>query len=163
MKIRSKISRDLFGHPDEVTNAHFVYLKIFEFFTAWMTIKLAWEWGLYTLKITDVVLPLGLARIIDISFMHNQYMPIINAILITIIVLVSFLRVGFKWQYMVAFILLHIQYVARFSIGEIPHSANLAGMALFSFAMGTLFFDQKDNRYRFIIGITIFYIGFGYF
>ena len=163
MKIGKQIAWDLFGHPNEVTNAHYVYLKAFELFTAGMTIMLAWEWGLYTLKITDVVLPLGIARIIDISFMHNQFMPLFNASLITILVLISFFRIGYKWQYMIVFLLLHIQYVARFSIGEIPHSANLAGMALFSFAMGTLFFENKDNRYRFIIGITIFYIGFGYF
>lgn len=163
MNIKSKIIDDLFGYPIELTKAHLIYFKVFEFFIAWKTIDYAWEWGLYTLKITDVVLPLGLAKLIDISFMHNHYMPIINAILITVIVIISFFRIGFKWQYLVAIILLHVQYVARFSIGEIPHSANLPGMALFSFAMGTLFFQTKDNRYRFIIGITVFYIGFGYF
>lgn len=36
-------------------------------------------------------------------------------------------------------------------------------MALFSFAMGLAFFENKSERYRFIIGITIFYIGAGYF
>lgn len=163
MNIKSKIIDDLFGYPVELTKAHLIYFKIFELFIVWKTIDYAWEWGLYTLKITDVVLPLGLAKLIDISFMHNHYMPIINAILITVIVIISYFRIGFKWQYLVAIILLHVQYVARFSIGEIPHSANLPGMALFSFAMGTLFFKTKDNRYRFIIGITVFYIGFGYF
>ncbi|GAB5486204.1 MAG: hypothetical protein Pars93KO_26380 [Parasphingorhabdus sp.] len=163
MNIGKSITNNLFGHPEKLTNAHLVYFKVLEFFVAWKTIEYAWYWGLYTLKINDVVLPLGFANIVDISFMHNGYTPLINASLITIVVILSFFRIGFKWQYLLVMFLLHVQYVARFSIGEIPHSANLPGMALFSFAMGTLFFSTKESKYRFIIGITVFYIGFGYF
>ena len=75
----------------------------------------------------------------------------------------AFFRKGPNWLYMFVFILLHIQYVARFSIGEIPHSANLPGMALFSFAVGMIFFKDKVHLYRFIFGFTLFYIGLGYF
>lgn len=161
-KLGNYIVDNLFGHPEKVTNTHIVYLKIFELFVAYQTIVYAWEWGLYTLKITDVVLPLGIATMIDISFMHGNIMPLVNAGLITVITIATFFRLGWNWQYMVVFVLLHVQYVARFSIGEIPHSGNLLGMALFSFAVGTLFFHTRESKYRFIIGFTLFYIGLGY-
>ena len=162
MNIAKKITGNLFGNPEQVTPTHLIYLKLFEFFVAFKTIEYAWEWGFYTLKITDVVLPLGIAQLIDISFMHGNYLPLINAGLITVITIAAFFRLGWKWLYLLVFVLLHLQYVARFSIGEIPHSANLPGMALFSFAIGTLFFDTKASRYRFILGFTLFYIGLGY-
>ncbi|RNC85562.1 MAG: hypothetical protein ED557_01970 [Balneola sp.] len=163
MKLGAYIVKNLFGEPEELTKAHVIYFKIFELFMVYEVIWHSWYWGIYTLKIRDVVLPLGLARLVDISFMHNEFMPIIVASLTTIIVLVAFFRIGSKWLYAIALLLFHILYVARFSIGEIPHSANLVGMALFSFAIGLGFFDKKNERYRFIIGITIFYIGAGYF
>lgn len=161
-KIGKLIVDNLYGHPEKVTNSHIIYLKIFEFFVAFKTIDYAWEWGLYTLKITDVVLPLGIATMIDISFMHGNILPLVNASIITVLTIITFFRIGWNWQYMVIFVLLHIQYVARFSIGEIPHSANLLGMALFSFAVGLLFFHTRESKYRFIIGFTVFYIGLGY-
>jgi hypothetical protein len=162
-KIGTLIAENLYGSIENFGEAHKIYLKIFELFVVYEVINLAWEWGLYTLKIADVILPLGIATSIDISFMHGNSLPIINAILISILMVISFFRLGSKWQYAIAFVLLHFQYVARFSIGEIPHSANLAGMALFSFALGIPFFKEAESRYRFIIGFTIFYIGLGYF
>lgn len=163
MSIGKVITQNLYGEPEELSSAHRVYFKIFELFTLYYVIQLSWEWGLYTLKITDVVLPLGIANIIDISFMHGNNLPLINATLISVLMLFAFFRKGEKWIYMVALVLLHLQYVARFSIGEIPHSANLVGMALFSFAVGCTFFEKELHRYRFIFGFTIFYIGLGYF
>lgn len=162
-KLGKLITENLYGQVDNFGEAHKIYLKIFELFVVYEVIMLAWEWGLYTLKITDVVLPLGIATVIDISFMHGNYLPIVNAVLISLILVLSFFRIGSKWQYALAFVLLHFQYVARFSIGEIPHSANLVGMALFSFALGIPLFKEALDRYKFIIGFTIFYIGLGYF
>ena len=163
MNIGKLISTNLYGGSEELSTAQKIYFKVFEFFVLYNVIYLAWYWGLYTLKISDVVLPLGIATLIDISFMHDNNLPIINAILISILTILAFYRKGGKWIYMVVFILLHFQYVARFSIGEIPHSANLPGMALFSFAVGFIFFKDKVHLYRFIFGFTLFYIGLGYF
>ena len=77
MNLGSLITDNLFGKPDNLTKAHRFYFKIFELYIVYETINLAWEWGLYTLKISDVVLPLGIANIIDISFMHDNYLPFI--------------------------------------------------------------------------------------
>jgi len=163
MNIAHLIKENLYGGNDELSSAQVVYFKIFEFFVLYNVIQLSWYWGLYTLKITDIVLPLGIATIIDISFMHGNNLPLINAGLISILTVLAFFRKGPSWIYMVVFVLLHFQYVARFSIGEIPHSANLPGMALFSFAVGLIVFKESVHRYRFILGFTIFYIGLGYF
>jgi hypothetical protein len=163
MNIGKLISNNLYGGTEELSKAQNIYFKVFEFFILYNVIYLAWYWGLYTLKITDVVLPLGIATMIDISFMHGNNLPLINAGLITLVMIAAFFRKGPNWLYMFVFILLHIQYVARFSIGEIPHSANLPGMALFSFAVGMIFFKDKVHLYRFIFGFTLFYIGLGYF
>ena len=163
MNIGKLISNNLYGGTEELSKAQNIYFKVFEFFVLYNVIYLAWYWGLYTLKITDVVLPLGIATMIDISFMHGNNLPLINAGLITLVMIAAFFRKGPNWLYMFVFILLHIQYVARFSIGEIPHSANLPGMALLSFAVGMIFFKDKVHLYRFIFGFTLFYIGLGYF
>jgi len=163
MNIGKLISNNLYGGTDELSKAQNIYFKVFEFFVLYNVIYLAWYWGLYSLKITDVVLPLGIATMIDISFMHGNNLPLINAGLITLVMIAAFFRKGPHWIYMVVFVLLHFQYVARFSIGEIPHSANLLGMALFSFAVGMIFFKDKVHLYRFIFGFTLFYIGLGYF
>jgi hypothetical protein len=163
MKIGELIKNNLYGGSDELSQAQTIYFKIFEFFVLFNVIHLSWYWGLYTLKITDVVLPLGIATMIDISFMHGNNLPLINAGLISVLTVLAFFRKGPNWIYMVVFVLLHFQYVARFSIGEIPHSANLPGMALFSFAVGLIFFKERVHRYRFILGFTLFYIGLGYF
>lgn len=61
MKIGALIKDNLYGGSDELTHAQTIYFKIFEFFVLFNVIHLSWFWGLYTLKITDVVLPLGIA------------------------------------------------------------------------------------------------------
>jgi len=58
--------------------------------------------------------------------------------------------------------LLHIQYVARFSQGEIPHSMNLIGMSVLCFAVGAIWFPGKKQMPRFVLGSIIFFIGLGY-
>jgi len=63
---------------------------------------------------------------------------------------------------MVVMVLLHIQYVARFSQGEIPHSQNLIGMSVLCFAIGAWFFPDKKQMPRFVMGSIIFFIGLGY-
>jgi hypothetical protein len=125
-------------------------------------IKYAWQWGYYMLRNSEVVLPLGMANYIDISFLFSNSLSLINAGIITAIVIVSFFRWGFRWQYLLAMVLFHLQYVGRYSQGEIPHSANLIGLSLLAFAAGFLFFRQAIKRRRFILGTIIFFTGLGY-
>lgn len=162
MSVLATLQENLFEKDEDVHVGHAYFFKIFELFVVYETIRHAWLWGLYTLKIQDVVLPLGLANYIDISFMHGNSLPIVTAVLTSILVVASFFRLGSKWQYMLAAVLFHFQYIARFSIGEIPHSANLIGMSLLAFGIGFIYFDDAKKRMRFIIGVIIFFAGLGY-
>jgi len=162
MRILDTIQRNLFEPEKELHGSHYIFFKIFELFIASQAIYLVWYWGFYTLKITDVVLPLGLANYIDISFMHGNNLALWNAGIISALIIFAFFRSGSKWFYGIAFLLLHIQYVARFSIGEIPHSANLIGFSVLCFAIGLICFEEPDKRYKFILGSIIFFAGLGY-
>lgn len=162
MSIMSTLYENLFQPEKKLNVSHYIFFKLFEFFVLYNTIYLVWYWGFYTLKITDVILPLGLAQYIDISFMHGNTLPLWNAGIVTALVTAAFFRIKTKWVYPTAFLLLHLQYVARFSIGEIPHSANLIGFSVLCFALGMFFFDKEEDRYKFIIGSIIFFAGLGY-
>lgn len=157
------LRKNLFEYPEETREARLLFFKLFELFIVIETIHLSWYWGLYTLKIIDVVLPLGIANYIDISFMHGNNLPVWNAIIITVLAVLSYFRVTGRWGYAVIIVLFHIQYVARFSIGEIPHSANLIGLSVLSFAVGNLFFTKSEDRFAFIFGAILFFTGLGYF
>jgi len=117
---------------------------------------------IHTAQKYEVVLPLGLANYMDVSIFFDYHLALINAGFITLLSIAAFFRLGFKWQYMVVIVLLHMQYVIRFSQGEIPHSQNLIGMAVLCFAIGAWFFPDKKQMPRFVMGSIIFFIGLGY-
>jgi len=163
MRWTDKLSYQLFEPNRIQTAGEVIFFKLFELFVIYYTILFAWEWGIYTeFRNTDVVLALGLANYIDISIFFDNYLAIINAGFISILSIASFFRLGFRWQYMLVMVLLHVQYVARFSQGEIPHSQNLIGMAVLCFAIGAIFFPDKKQMPRFVLGSIIFFIGLGY-
>lgn len=152
---------NLFDFGREETAGEVIFFKVFELFVAAATIKLAWEWGLYTLRITDVVLPLGMARYVDIRFMLDGVTPVANAGAISVLVVAGFLRL-WRYAYLAGFLLLHLQYAARFTLGEIPHSSNLLGMTLLGLALAMLIFQDDVRRRRFALGFTYFFLGLGY-
>ncbi|MEX0904333.1 MAG: hypothetical protein WD604_01450 [Balneolaceae bacterium] len=163
MKWHEKIGVQLFEPDRPRTAGELIFFKVFELFIIFYTIKYAWEWGSYTaLRNAEVVLPLGLANYIDISVFFDYNLALVNAALITILAILSYFRLGARWQYMLVMVLLHLQYVARFSQGEIPHSSNLIGMAVLCFAVGAWFFPGKEQMPRFVMGSIIFFIGLGY-
>ncbi|MFU8812242.1 MAG: hypothetical protein ACNA78_04690 [Balneolaceae bacterium] len=154
--------RDNLYRPDHnETTGEVIFYRIFEFFIGYFVIWHAWVWGVYIPNLGEVMLPLGIANYIDISFMFNHWMGIGNAVLMTAAVLVGFFGRG-KYAYTIAIILFHFHYAARFSQGEISHGSNMVGAALFSFAMAHLFFDEADKRRKFTLGTLIFFIGLGY-
>jgi len=163
MKWTEKLGNQLFDPGRDQSPGEVVFFKLFELFVVFYTIKFAWEWGIYTdLRNIEVVLPLGLAKYIDVSIFFENQLAIINAAFITLLSIMSYLRFGFRWQYMVVMVLFHVQYVARFSQGEIPHSQNLIGMAVLCFAIGAIFFPDKKKMPRFVMGSIVFFIGLGY-
>lgn len=163
MKWYEKIGNQLFEPNRNVSPGELWFFKIFELFIVSYVIKYAWEWGFYTqLRNLEVVLPLGLANYIDVSHFFQNQMALVVAGLITVFTILAFFRLGTKWMYPLVMILLHMQYVIRFSQGEIPHSSNLIGMAVFCFAIGAIFFPGKKRMPRFVMGSIIFFVGLGY-
>lgn len=152
---------NLFDFEKPQTKGELIFFKVFELFIVWATIDLAWSWGAYILRISDIVLPLGIARYIDVSFMFDHHLSIINAVLITGLMVAGFFRLT-KYAYVAAFLLLHLQYAARYSLGEIPHSSNMLGMTLLGLSLGMLVYSDDLYRRRFTLGFTYFFVGFGY-
>jgi hypothetical protein len=155
------IFQNLFGFELEETKGEIVFFKLFELFVIGATIHLVWQWGAYIPRISDVVLPLGIAQYIDISFMFGDWNGLINAGLITALVIVGYFRL-WRFAYLTAFLLVHLQYAARFSLGEIPHSSNLIVMSLLGLALAMPAFTDAVHRRRFALGFTYFFIGLGY-
>lgn len=137
-------------------------LRAFEFFTVIYTLIYTWEWAFYILRLSDVVLPLGLANYIDISIFFSNSISISNAILITLFSVIPLLLKRGRWMYALAFLLFHLQHVARFSQGEIPHSANLVGFSLMGLGLAALFFKGMKKELSFAFGFALFFMGLGY-
>ncbi len=148
-----------FERPD--TTGQRVFRRAVELFAVASSLYLAWSWASYITRLSDVVLPLGIARYMDISILFGSTTaPALAA------VLTGFGLIGFwfrnRWAYAVAFLILVVLYAARFSQGEIPHSANLAGMTFLGFALGAAVFKNRTFADRFAVGFAYFSLGLGY-
>lgn len=148
-----------FKHADSVGVK--LYLRIFELFIAAYTIFYAWNWGYYILKISDVVLPLGLANYINVEIFFGNYLPLLCAAVMTIMAILAYFT-KLRWLYMIVFLLLHILYVTRFSLGEIPHSSNLVGFGILGLGLAGCFIKNKWEALSFAYGFLIFFVGLGY-
>ena len=155
------MSRELFDYEREETAGELLFFKLFELFIAGSVIHMAWEWGRYILRISDVVLALGVANYIDVSFLFGNGLSLLNAGLISLFVILGFFRIN-KYAYLVAFLLLHLQFATRFTLGEIPHSSNVVGMTLLGFSTAMILFSNATVRRRFVMGYTYFFVGLGY-
>ena len=162
MSLLSTLSRELFDYEREETTGEILFFKIFELFIAYCTVQYAWAWGLYIQRLSDVVLELGIANYLDASFFFGNGLSLGIAAMITIGVFLGFFRLS-RWGYVIAMLLLHLQFSIRFTQGEIPHSSNVLGMTLMGLAIGVFIFTDATYRRRFTMGFTYFFVGLGYF
>ncbi len=153
--------RDLFRIDENESEGEILLYKLFEGFVAINAVRLAWTWAFYIERIQENVHPLGLARYIDVSVFYHSPLAAWNAAAVTVL---SVLIVVFPWRWIpwIALALLHVQLVARDALGEISHSANFIGMSLLAIALGRSCYNAGTDRRRFIVGTTIFFVGFGY-
>ncbi|MEX0684455.1 MAG: hypothetical protein WD098_00505 [Balneolales bacterium] len=158
----NSLFRNLFEFEKPESRGEYIFFKIFELFIVYFAVKHAWEWGLYVERISDIVLPLGIANYLDVSFMFGTSLPLVNAFLITITLTIGFFGLFTRFAYLIALLLLHLQYATRFTLGEIPHSANLMGMTLLCFALAHIYFQDPTFRRRFAMGSVYFFCGLGY-
>lgn len=156
-----RIRDALFDQPEADTPLGAWHFRIWEFFIAAHSAYYGWEWGFYVLRNTDVVLSLGMARYIDVSLFFENSAALWNAGAITLLVGIGLAR-RWRYAYALAMVLLHMQYVTRFSQGEIPHSSNLVGMGLLALALTSIAFRDEVDRRRFAWASTWFFVGLGY-
>ena len=158
----ASLSRELFHFNRDETVGERVYFRVVELFLIYYTLQFCWEWGLYIQRnITEVMLPLGIAQYIDISFMFDQNVALVNAGLVTVLLVLGFFRL---WSpaYFTALVLFHLQYVSRYCLGEISHGSNLVGMGVLILGIAHLSFSSQSHRRRFTFGSLYFFIGLGY-
>ena len=156
-----KLLQNLFGFERKETVGEILFYRLFELFLIFWVIKYAWRWGLYMLRLEDVVLPLGIANYIDVTFMFSNHLSIVNAVLISALVVAGYLRQS-RYAYFVALLLLHLQYVARFSLGEISHGSNFVGIVLLAVSLATIVFEHPQEVRRAALGLAYFFFGLGY-
>lgn len=152
---------NLFAFDRDETAGEILFYRLFESFLVYMALFYAWSWGFYLQRISDVVLPLGIARYIDISFMFDHHLGLVNAGLITGLLLLGYFR-GVRIGYLGAILLLHVQYAARYCLGEISHGSTVVMLCLFLLGMATLAFDARRDIRRAGLGLCYFFVGLGY-
>lgn len=157
-----RVLQNLFQLDDPDSVGTKIQLRAFEFFAVIYTLIYTWEWAFYIPRLSDVVLPLGMANYLDISVFFSNDISIYNAVLISLFTLVPLLLKRVRWLYAIAFVLFHLQHVARFSQGEIPHSANLVAFSLMGLGLAALFFKGMKKELSFAFGFTLFFFGLGY-
>lgn len=157
------LAQNLFDYDAPHTAGQRILFRLLELFVVGFTISFCWEWAFYIdQRIETVLLPLGIAQYVDISFMFENGMALINAGGVTLLCLLGVLRIWPHLAYPAAVLLFHLQYVSRYCLGEISHGSNMVGISLVGFAVAMIFFDTEKLRKRFTFGYLYFFIGLGY-
>ncbi|HYW36443.1 MAG TPA: hypothetical protein VE868_13625 [Balneolaceae bacterium] len=151
----------LFNADREETNGSVLLFLIFETVTIYQVILFAWKWAFYIPQLAHVVMPVGIAYYVNISFMFSGPYAILNASLITLFLLLGYFRKG-RIFYILALLAMHLQYVARFSQGKVGHGSVFTGMALLCLALTTLFISNDEQRRKLTIGLFLFFMALGY-
>lgn len=158
----NNLLRNLFESGAPQSAGTKLQLRAFELFTVVYTLLYTWEWAYYIRRLSDLVLPLGLANYVNVELFLGTDIPIYFAWIITFSTLIPFISKQWRWLYALAFLLFHLQYVTRFSQGEIPHSANLVGFSLLGLALGAIFIRDLNHSLPFAFGFLIFFAGLSY-
>ncbi len=159
------LARNLFDTDRTETTGDYLHFKLFEVLVVGQTLWMCWNWAPYIDRLSTVVLPLGIAHYLDITFMFQSPAAWINAALITLFCIWGWAgRLPFnRFAYLSALLLFHLQYVARYSQGSIAHGHNYTGMALLALGISAVVFHTNArHRRKAAFGITLFFVGLGY-
>lgn len=156
-----RLLQHLFDFERKASPGELIFYRSFEAMVLYWTIEFAWSWGFYIQRIQDVVLPLGIATYLDVSFLFTDNLSLFNAGAITVLLVFGFAR-AWRYAYLLALPLFHLQYVARFCLGEISHGSNVIGMAVLGMALGAVVFSDRQAMHRFVLGFNYFFLGLGY-
>lgn len=152
----------MFGDDSPESRGDRLYFRAVELFLVAYAFYYCWTWGIYIQQnISTVLLPLGLAQYIDVSFMFDHYLAPANAVLVGLLGGIGFLRL-WRPAYLLALLSFHLQYVARYCLGEISHGSNLIGMGMLGLGLALVAYRSESHRRRFTFGFLYFFIGLGY-
>lgn len=157
-----KFWKHLFKYDREATTGDVLHFRFFELFVIIYVIYFAWDWGFYIQQIGEVVLPLGIAQYIDVSFMFENNISVLNAFLMSGFALMGFFRILPRYAYIISFLCFHLHYVSRYSLGEISHGSNFIGMSLLALALALFFFKDQKKYVPFLFGFLFLFFGIGY-
>ncbi|ARA93925.1 hypothetical protein AWN76_012660 [Rhodothermaceae bacterium RA] len=161
MRLLRSLWDNLFDYDRPETPGEVAFFRLFEGFIAVFVIEQVWRWGLYARRLDVLAVPHGLGQYVDLGWLLRHDLVLVNAAVITVLMGLGLLRRS-RYAYLAAFLLMHLQYVARFSLGKVEHGANLLGMTLLGLSLGLLLFDAPRVQRRFTLGFTYFFVGLGY-
>jgi hypothetical protein len=136
--------------------------RLLEWFLLSHAVYWAWAWGLFIAQIPAVVVAQGIARELDIGFFMGGRLGLLNAGLITSCALAALSRRGARLSLPLLVLLLHLQYVARHSLGKVAHGSQYVGIGLLMLAVAAWCMPSPAARRRFTLGGTLFFMGAGY-
>jgi hypothetical protein len=122
----------------------------------------AWEWAFFIRQIPGVLVPQGLAREVDLSFLVGSPLALANAAVITLCAAGSFWPSAARLCLPMLVLLLHIQYVARHCLGKVAHGSQYVGLGLLAAAIAVCCMPTPSAQRRFTLGTTQLLMGAGY-
>ncbi len=151
-----------FTHANEPSSGLYAHFKLFEAFVYGGLLYFVWIWTGILTGHTEVFHAGGLANYLPVSFLFGSITPYLNALLISVLLACGYFRWKPKITLSLALLLIHLHYVARYSLGKLPHDTVFLGMALMGFVLGVWFFEKPAERIKFVFTFILFFMGFGY-
>lgn len=145
-----------------MSKGELLFFKLFELYILSTAIWLSWQWAVQMPKDAGLPFPAGIAQWVDVHLVMNGEAGYLNALVISVLSICAFFRIQVRWVFGAILLLLHFQYIARFSLGKLTHSANFVGLALLAFAIGFIQFRNQKERLRFVLGFILFFMGLAY-
>jgi hypothetical protein len=127
----------------------------------WVVVAHAFRWAFEMSHHERVVKPLGLARYVDVRVLFDLRFGLANAALVTALALVALFS-RHKALYLAVVLGVHLQHVARYSLGKTGHGSHFAGLALLFVGIAHVSSGRSAHARRIATGLTLFFYGLSY-
>jgi hypothetical protein len=154
--------QQLFDFERPETPGERVRYRLLELFLLGWAVYYAWVWGVFIRKLPALVVPQGIARELDLSFLAGSDLPLVNAALIAGCAAAVLLGRGARAGSLLLVLLMHVQFVARHSLGKVSHGSHYVGLGLLMLALALWLMPTPLARRRFVLGGTLLFMGGGY-
>lgn len=157
-----RLSRELFAFERPETRGELWHFKLYETFLVSYMLLWAWDWSRSIERTAAVVKPLGIAAHVDVSPMFSHGLGSFNAAVISVGAALGYFRIAPRLGYSAAFLGFHLQYVSRYSLGEICHASNFVGMGMLALTAALWLYRDGAERRKFALGASFFFLGLAY-